>query len=79
MNAFYILLQSILQLFSFKLTDFLHIFTLQYVKNIPPKITPRIFRKWFSSYFSEPLTWSEGSSKVLKSDMYGWELRKVDS
>lgn len=38
MNAFYILLQSILQLFSFKLTDFLHIFTLQYVKNIPPKL-----------------------------------------
>ena len=38
MNAFYILLQSILQLFSFKLTDFLHIFTLQYVKNILPKL-----------------------------------------
>ena len=75
MNVFYILLQSILQLFSFKLTDFLHIFTLQYVKNIPPKL----HRVSLGDGFPEPVTWSVEWSKVLKSDVYGWELRKVDS
>lgn len=54
MNVFYILLQSILQLFSFKLTDFLHIFTLQYVKNIPPKL----HCVSLGDGFPEPVTWS---------------------